>query len=78
MPPLCIAGCGADLFASHAFAHDIPVERNGADVRQAPRPRPPGVGPRAAEDHTTSNIRAATGDYVDLAKVDPSLRDAAT
>lgn len=78
MPPICIAGCGTDFFASHALAHNIPV---GATVQMFVKPQ--GHVLRVLvrvplTTYTDAEYPRRAGDYVDLAKVDPSLRAAAT
>jgi hypothetical protein len=66
------------FIASHAFAHNIPV---GATVQMFVRPQ--GHALRVLvrvplTTYTDAEYPRRAGDYVDLAKVDPSLRAAAT
>ena len=66
------------FFASHAFAHNIPV---GATVQMFVKPQ--GHVLRVLvrvplTTYTDAEYPRRAGDYVDLAKVDPSLRAAAT
>jgi hypothetical protein len=66
------------FFASHAFAHNIPV---GATVQMFVKPQ--GHALRVLvrvplTTYTDAEYPRRAGDYVDLAKVDPSLRAAAT
>ncbi len=66
------------FFASHAFAHNIPV---GATVQMFVKPQ--GHILRVLvrvplTTYTDAEYPRRAGDYVDLAKVDPSLRAAAT
>jgi len=66
------------FFASHAFAHNIPV---GATVQMFVKPQ--GHTLRVLirvplTTYTDAEYPRRAGDYVDLAKVDPSLRAAAT
>jgi HupE/UreJ protein len=66
------------FFASHAFAHNIPV---GATVQMFVRPQDHTLRVLVRVPLTTytdAEYPRRTGDYVDLAKVDPSLRAAAT
>jgi hypothetical protein len=64
--------------ASHAFAHNIPV---GATVQMFVRPQGHALRVLVRVPLTTyadAEYPRRTGDYVDLAKVDPSLHAAAT
>jgi hypothetical protein len=66
------------FFAFHAFAHNIPV---GATVQMFVRPQGHTLRVLVRVPLTTyadAEYPRRTGDYVDLAKVDPSLRAAAT
>ena len=66
------------FFASHAFAHNIPV---GATVQMFVKPQGHALQVLVRVPLTTytdAEYPRRAGDYVDLAKVDPSLRAAAT
>jgi HupE / UreJ protein len=66
------------FFAFHAFAHNIPA---GATVQMFVRPQGHALQVLVRVPLTTytdAEYPRRTGDYVDLAKVDPSLRAAAT
>ena len=66
------------FFAFHAFAHNIPV---GATVQMFVRPQGHTLRVLVRVPLTTyadAEYPRRTGDYVDLSKVDPSLRAAAT
>src|SRR5580693_9235381 len=66
------------LFASHAFAHNIPVS---AVVQMFVKPQGQTLQVLVRVPLTTytdAEYPRRAGDYVDLARVDPSLRAAAT
>jgi hypothetical protein len=66
------------FFASHAFAHNIPA---GAMVQMFVKPQGDALRVLVRVPLTTytdAEYPRRAGDYVDLAKVEPSLRAAAT